>query len=204
LEIVVGRGNNTATWNIPRALLSHHSAVFRTAGELTSKDEKDTKKLLSDIPSISFQTFVQWLYFGTLPEMDNHSDLYFCGLALWILGDRLKAGGFKNCVMTKLHKMYSQPILDQDRLHAVDAELCWYFTTPGSSLRAFYMDVLFQHWVYATYISDNEGDWEEAFKLLPAMRDELFFAIAGADIHSGARPQIKPLSSYLEKSNKSD
>ncbi|KAF2133503.1 hypothetical protein P153DRAFT_274054, partial [Dothidotthia symphoricarpi CBS 119687] len=108
MEVSVIRGNKTAKWNIPKALLSHHSEFFRKACNETFKEGFENKIVLPDCEPRMFQIFVQWIYFDTLPEilsmgmMDNVWRVFH----LWVLGDRILAKEFKNMVMEKIYKVY--------------------------------------------------------------------------------------------------
>ena len=195
IEVHVSSGSDRAIWNIPKALLQHHSDYFRLT---CSKGYLARTHTLSDCAPRLFQHFVQWMYFGTIPTLE---DEYHCDeLRLWALGSKLVAKEFKDFVMRKIYELYSFAGGDPVHFSVKEAEWCWNNTAPESCLRKLFLDLLPQHWIYLEYFGDGKEDWSEFFARHPDLSHTLLLAVAGACADRKGKPEVMPVTGYLESS----
>lgn len=63
-------GPERKTYLIPKALLAHHSAYFRSVIQ-NSKDGEEQKVVIDDLEPLAFDVFVAWLYTGKIPQTED-------------------------------------------------------------------------------------------------------------------------------------
>jgi hypothetical protein len=107
MEVIIGTGKDTATWTIPKALLSQHSEFFRAACNGPFKEGLENKITIPDVDARNSQVFVQWLYFVTLPAKWEVRDNVYDPFRLWICGDRISAPAFQDCDIGQLYDDYA-------------------------------------------------------------------------------------------------
>jgi hypothetical protein len=189
----VGKAPHMGIWNIPQALLIHHSHFFRRKLYKMNVIEPAIIRL-PEIEASLFQHFLQWVYFATLPD---YSVLNWCeDLELWTLGDDLDSDMFKNAVMDQMYRTRTS-VDTTDVFMASEVE--WVLTYSGrhSLLTKFVMDTVSVHWISkAGY--ENDDRWEGLFIRYPALSRTLLLAIAGKCADRTVEPKFKPLKAYLE------
>jgi hypothetical protein len=195
MEVVAGTESNCATWNVPKALLSHHSEFFRTACNNPVKEDIEIQVAFLDYKPRAFQVFIQWIYFATIPFELGFEDGVRFGFVLWTLGDRLLSDSFKNCLMQRMYHLHS--LGTGLRLSPHDAEVCWNNTAPSPILRAFFLDTLSLHWTYLKYIHNNKAAWGKTLEKLPSLCQALL-ALAGTCSEQMGTLESKPVAAYLE------
>ena len=168
-------GDETKSWKLPVALLTHHSKYLSATLCDTVKQETPTtnKLTLPDRPAAIFAIFVQWIYTDTIPKQFDLSRLstgnaVSNSFQLWTLGDYLQAGKFKTRIMSELYASYSlNRFLDGFEfmeLSPAEADYCWSSTNEGSKLRLFLLDVLSHHVTFAEYIRiESDNEWQKTF-----------------------------------------
>ena len=155
MEVTVGMGNRTATWNIPKALLSHHSEFFHAACYGPFQEGLENKIQLPDCRPDVFQEFIRWMYFHTsYARIDPNEIEILDKYALWILADRILAHQSKNHVMNTIYDYHKLDLKNElhMELDADDVSYCWTNTTSGSLLQKFIVDTLSEHLIYNNYI----------------------------------------------------
>jgi hypothetical protein len=197
MEVTVGSGAESATWSIPKALLSHHSDYFRVACNGNFKEGIENRVTPHDVEPRLFQHFVEWLYFGTIPLLSDVERLYD-GFRLWVPGDRLTSNGFKNDVMTQTFYLYEKTRVTPSILTTAEVAYCWNNSGLGSHLRLFLLDTFSQHWIYGEYMKADVEGWEALFLDLPDLHLRLTLEVAELCSNGKGRPKVKPLQTYLE------
>jgi hypothetical protein len=88
MEVIVTSKVNSANWNIPKVLLSHHSCFFRVACYGPFKEGLENRITIGDCDLLNFQAFVQWIYFFTFPDPTQlpHDESARRACRLWALG----------------------------------------------------------------------------------------------------------------------
>jgi len=95
-------GPDCQFWCLPVELLCHVSTFFRAALKDDFEDVKDKRVMLKEeIPS-AFKLFVLWLYKGCLFDEMDASELHDFTVQAWVLGDKLGAPAFQNCLIQEL------------------------------------------------------------------------------------------------------
>jgi len=199
MEVTVGTGVAAATWNIPKALLSHHSAYFHIACHGKFKEALENKVKLADCDPKLFQHFVQWIYFATTPGDLGSEDEIWDAFRLWALGDRLMATGFKNHMMKIVHEAH-----DWEDPYSCDFELeevvwCAKNTTQDSQLRKWLIDTLALHWIHCDYIEEYKEVWVGALSEYADLLTALLCKMAGMRKDEDDDPETEPVAAYLEK-----
>lgn len=136
VEVVVGIEDEKASWTIPFALLAKHSNYLRNTLDEPMKAETATatKIVLADREPEVFRVFVQWMYFGTVPDRFGLSKLstgkaVSNSFLLWTLGDYLQDDAFKDRIMRELYTSYSLDghinELGFVEFSAAEIDYCW-------------------------------------------------------------------------------
>lgn len=159
MEVVVTDGNDTSTWGILKALLSHHSEFFRAACNGPFKKGQTNKITLPECEPEVFQIFVHWIYFGVAPASFDVMDRVWNAFPAWALADRLMSKDFGNAIMKELYLVHSGDT--QDHTSFSDAEVAWCAenAAQGSLLRTWFIDTLALHWLCDPYIKRDKGWW---------------------------------------------
>jgi hypothetical protein len=203
MEVVVGSEDNIAMWNIPKALLSHHSEFFRVACNGPFKEGLENKIILSDINSEAFQDFVHWMYFGNLPRflgayIQFGDSMLYSGWTLWIFGDRILAGEFKNTVMRDIHSAHTEPCDDRACVYADEARYIWSSTVRGSLLRVFFLDAMAQTCADYSDMEAFEEEWDAAFIEHPDLCRDFTYVFARKAKAKESRMLLAPVEKYLD------
>ncbi|KAH6616341.1 hypothetical protein C7974DRAFT_416486 [Boeremia exigua] len=212
-EIIVGTGDKVATWTVPIALLAKHSELLRNTLSKPGDNVASTaaRVTLVDRDPASFRVFVQWMYFGTVPDRFGLSRLstgndISNSFLLWTLGDYLRADAFKNRIMSELYNSYSQEgcvsaALGFVEFTAAEIGYCWSHTAPGSKLRKFVLDTLSHHIIFGSYIELTEGtDWYKLGIRNADLQMEIVATIAASvNAYSDEVTVVPKLKDYLEE-----
>lgn len=95
-------GPDCQFWSLPVELLCHVSTFFRAALKGEFEEAKDKRVMLKKECPSAFKLFVLWLYKGCLFDEMDASELHEFTVQAWILGDKLGAPAFQNCLMQEL------------------------------------------------------------------------------------------------------
>lgn len=150
--LVSANDHPVRSWWLPKALVCHHSPLFRAALTGNFKEVHDNRITFPEDDPYVFEMYIQWMYAG---DYRNHSawshtneddtgekDFDNCTtVKAWILGDKLGVPAFKNKVMVKLFETYIPRNKDPETWYiAPDAvALAYSSTIPNSKLRQFYL-----------------------------------------------------------------
>lgn len=116
-------------------LLCHVSTFFKAALKGGFEEAKEKRVTLKEDDPSAFNLFVLWLYKGNLFEYSADSTLSKFTVKAWVMGDKLGAPAFQNCMMKEL--------LGQNLLY--DPEVARYIydnTSEGSPLRMVAVDMI--------------------------------------------------------------
>lgn len=135
-------------------LLCHVSTFFRAALEGGFEEAKEKRVTLTEEDPSAFKLFVLWLYKGCLFEYTKASTLNAFTVQAWVMGDKLGAPAFQNCIMEEI-------LADgHDLIH--DPEVIRYIydnTAKGSPLRKVTVDMT----VYAYEDIDQGKAWKSLY-----------------------------------------
>lgn len=135
-------------------LLCHVSTFFRAALKDEFEDVKDKRVMLKEENPSAFKLFVLWLYKGCLFDEMYASELHEFTVQAWILGDKLGAPAFQNCLI--------QELLANGYEMFYDAKVVRYIfdnTTKRSPLRKLTVDLI----VYSYEDIDQEEAWRSLY-----------------------------------------
>lgn len=176
------------------------------------KEEESTpsKIMLADRLPAVFQIFIQWVYFGTIPDRFGLSRMstgksLSNSFLLWTLGDDLQASEFKNRIMRELYTSYSLEGYTDEFLFiefsSAEVDYCWSQTKPGSKLRTFILDTLSHHITFGDYIRVTEkNDWNKTFTKHSDLQLQVLATIAGSfNTYSQDITEIAEVNVYLEE-----
>lgn len=105
IELLVGDGDNSQTWSLPKPLLAHVSPFFAAALDGRFSESKSHKELLPEDDPAAFELFVQWLYIGeTGKDSPEHTLTH---VRAWTLGDKLGCPVFQDRAMLKLLRFHA-------------------------------------------------------------------------------------------------
>lgn len=198
MKIVVNGDGKTVIWNIPKALLKHHSGFFVAACDgrhgAACKDEVS----VNGSPPSVFEIFVQWLYTSTFPteRIDNDGEIW-PGFYYWLLGNVLAAEAFKDRAMLYIHQFSGlQNDFDNNAMKATS--WCLTNTIARSGLRCYFLDALARYWIDPLVMEKDKTCWKELFDEHDGLCKELLFAITKLDFTERPITTIKPPEEYLE------
>ncbi|KAJ4993940.1 hypothetical protein SVAN01_00417, partial [Stagonosporopsis vannaccii] len=211
VEVKVGTGVETASWTIPVALLTKHSSYLQNTFGEPGDDKAMTpaRMTLADREPAVFRIFVQWIYFGTVPDRLGLSRLstgkaVSNSFLLWTLGDYLQADAFKDKIMRELYASYSLEGYHDEcgfvEFTAAEIDYCWSQTTSNSKLRKFVLETLSHHVVFGDYVRvTSENDWYKLFVKHADLQMQIIATIASSSNFFGDDVTEAPeLESYLE------
>lgn len=194
----MGPENKSTTWNLPKALLGHHSNFFRAACYQPFKEGLENKIILPDYDSDVFRVFVQWLYYEHLPTDFRRNcaewDIWL-GFRAWVLGDKILATKFQDCIMRWIWKCYAPQSVDRYIVLLAEIQYYWQNTPPGSKLRQFITDVICQCWGSYYYSPQAREGWEDLFEEHQDFRNDLIFQLGGH------KKEVLPVEAYLQGVN---
>lgn len=147
-------GPDCQFWCLPVELLCHVSTFFRAALKDEFEDVKDKRVMLKEENPSAFKLFVLWLYKGCLFDEMDASELHDFTVQAWVLGDKLGAPAFQNCLM--------QELLPNGGHMFYDAKVVRYIfdnTTKRSPLRKLTVDLI----VYSYEDIDQGKAWRSLY-----------------------------------------
>jgi len=95
-------------------LLCHVSTFFRAALKGEFEEAKEKRVMLKEEDPPAFELFVLWLYKGRLFDEMLNSQLHEHTVQAWILGDKLGAPAFQNCLTQELIDKGADMLYDPD------------------------------------------------------------------------------------------
>lgn len=87
---------------LPVDLLCHVSTYFKAALKGGFEEAREKWVTLKDADPSAFELFVLWLYKGRLFKLDKFGEVNMVVVKAWVLGDRLGASSFQDCIMKAL------------------------------------------------------------------------------------------------------
>ena len=105
IEVLVGEGDGSQTWSLPKKLLTHVSPFFAAALDGAFSESNSHKMLLPEDDPAAFELFVQWLYIGETGK--DSTDHILTHVRAWTLGDKLGCPVFQDRAMLKLLQFHS-------------------------------------------------------------------------------------------------
>lgn len=207
----MGAGTELASWTIPLALLIKHSSYVRNTLGRPGDEQASTpaRITLADRDPAAFRIFVQWIYFGIVPDRFGLSRLstgkaVSNGFLLWTIGDYLQADAFKDRIMRELYISYSLDGYNNElgfvEFSAAEIDYYWSQTMSNSLLRKFILDTLGHHIVFGDYLRViSENDWYKLFIKHADLQMQLVSTIATSSNTFSDDVTVAPkLESYLE------
>jgi hypothetical protein len=143
---ITAQDGKTTTWNLPYALLKHHSGYFRRM-EKFQEGQEGSVELQDQEPKI-FGYFVEFLYFGHYTLLHGSCDVNGIrdDAKAWVLGDYLDAIDFKDCAIRNLYATYFPNGYDYKvQIYATTIDYCCSNSMPDSLLRTFYRTVAMRY-----------------------------------------------------------
>ncbi|KAF1836967.1 hypothetical protein BDW02DRAFT_481469, partial [Decorospora gaudefroyi] len=223
--IVVGAPEEgQRTWELPKALLSKHSAFFAAM----VKHDSDNEKL--EIPTIAPRDFQNFVYFmhSSIYSLNDQVEEYRnirAHTAACVIGIRLEAKTYFNCALRKLYLIFhtlAKAQFSNARLSPIRASDIEYVceqtaTAPKDSITAlklkqFFFDALAAHWtqsdaLFVGYLDSPNGTsnrndapfdtttWSHVYNTYPDFRTYMANSAAARDASRVAF--LRPENEYL-------
>ncbi len=154
--VQVSVGEQPLHWMLPIRLLCHLSTFFYAALNAGFREAADKRVTLREERSDVFRYFAIWLYCGDFTRIGEE---LLEPEEAWVLGDKLGAPAFQNCVMGKLQSIYAYGFIP-GQVQVID--YVYRSTVAGSPLRLLVADL---------YCFNNQTSPEEELEELK----KLFF-----------------------------
>jgi hypothetical protein len=202
IEVTASHINLKSTWTVPKALLSRYSDFFKEASNEAHGENQQQKISLKGIMPKSFQVFLQWIYFDTSPQIWESlapPKTMWNQLNIWDLGCKLKASGFKDCVLTSFYNTYTMCGSTYGHFGYYVLTWCKAEKDKNCPLRKFLIHTLAQHWVYADYIEKDLGGWMDRFKECAEVHQEVFRGMVGMLAGRQHEVEVAPLEHFFKK-----
>ncbi|KAL9101781.1 MAG: hypothetical protein Q9163_003000 [Psora crenata] len=155
--VVVGR-EQPCTWNIPKALLVHHSPFFAKALNGPFTEATTLSVTLPEDEPATFELFLNWLYIGKFSYLGKYPKVEAGDLVkVWALCDKLECFPLQDRVMVALIKKHSDEFLGPSTVAAAYSH-----SAPGSSLRKFIVAQYMADFASIQGVIGWDRDWNVA------------------------------------------
>ncbi|KAL9005661.1 MAG: hypothetical protein Q9188_001567 [Gyalolechia gomerana] len=144
---MVGEGDKSATWTLPKELLTNASPFFNAALNGTWLESEAKQVELKDDDPNAFRFFIHWLYEWTFQEDGKYPSrvagdlLGTTNLDAWVLGDKLGCPRFQDFALAHLQRSLSQKADKTEWVRRAYAN-----SPAGSKLRHF-MACIIIYWI---------------------------------------------------------
>ncbi|OAL49470.1 hypothetical protein IQ07DRAFT_644629 [Pyrenochaeta sp. DS3sAY3a] len=198
-KITTRRGEDTATWNVPIALLVEHSAYFRQVHEGSIQTDPPNEISFHDYTPEVFQSFLCYIHSKALAVSEPQPPALGSLIASWLFGDAIFSVGFKNHAMKFIYNKYALKGVTLGGLNARHWIRIWERSNTITCLQSFVVDTIARNWVYKNYEQEDIDAWHIVMNNNPNFRRKVMDAIAGIGTEDSRGRNPKPLEAYLEK-----
>lgn len=172
--------------------MSRYSLTLRDACRRPILNEHEVACALTETDPAIFELFVEWIYYGCYTDPGQHSVINGVSVSIdaqaWILGDRLRAGKFKNYAMTRLYTnaMYNPP--EARPVRPQDVEYACLHSDTGSKLRQFYFEYTAIHFTDPVRVEGSIDAWDT---VLQNHADARIAMLHGYRLYNDARRDLR-------------